>query len=282
MDVATFLGKTDRSNRGQRARWDRTLCDGVVVFAASLLIAGSVLKWFLAAGPAERNIAADRVLSASEWLVGFWLLSDVAAWHARRVALALFGAFCVATLAKVISGEASCGCFGGLAVAPLAMFFVDAAMVAGLAWACRHTATAKRLWPRRLLLGCGFLGPIMAAASATRAIAPIVDAPQSGLAVMPSEISLGEVPRGGRLEARFMLLNRSNADVEIARIERSCACLELCLAMRRLPPGGRAEGKLRLDLGREPGFSGRLRALASGLDKKQRAAFVIAVRCRVR
>lgn len=67
-----------------------------------------------------------------ELVFGLWLLAGVFPRATWRFALACFTCFAGVSLFKALSGEASCGCFGRVAVNPWYTFTLDMAAVAAL------------------------------------------------------------------------------------------------------------------------------------------------------
>jgi len=70
-----------------------------------------------------------------ELLFGLWLLANLRPRWTRRAAVLCFGLFAAVSLYKALSGTASCGCFGRVAVNPWYTFTLDTvAVLALLRW----------------------------------------------------------------------------------------------------------------------------------------------------
>ena len=112
----------------------------VSVLLGLVLLTAAVLK--------THQLATEPVLGAglveSRWflatavqyelLLGFWLISGHFPRAAWWVALGTFGAFAVVAAAKGIAGEASCGCFGRIAMSPWLTLTLDVSAVVALCW----------------------------------------------------------------------------------------------------------------------------------------------------
>lgn len=70
---------------------------------------------------------------AFEAILGVWLISGWQRQASRWLAMIVFSVFAVIALEKAVSGSASCGCFGDLAVHPWLTFAVDLTAVLWLA-----------------------------------------------------------------------------------------------------------------------------------------------------
>jgi hypothetical protein len=132
----------------------------VRIAVAGLLLTASVLKcWQLATEPIVGNGLLD-----SRWLLmatvefelffGIWLLANLWAKPTWAAALACFGLFTCVSLCKAISGHATCGCFGQVAVNPWYTGTLDLAIIAlllrwrprGSFFATRRAAVVVLLW----------------------------------------------------------------------------------------------------------------------------------------
>jgi len=113
--------------------------DAVRIALALLLLTAAGLKSY--------QLATEPVLGGglleSRWfliavvefeiLFGLWLLSGLAPGWTWRAAVLCFGAFAAVSAYKGVAGEASCGCFGRVAVNPWYTFALDCAALALLA-----------------------------------------------------------------------------------------------------------------------------------------------------
>lgn len=86
--------------------------------------------------PEEAGFPAGRWtglgLAAMEAGLAVWLLSGVHPVWAWRTTLGSFVVFAAMSLAKVVAGDTSCGCFGDLEVSPWLSFMLDATVIASL------------------------------------------------------------------------------------------------------------------------------------------------------
>lgn len=103
------------------------------------------------------------------------------------------------------------------------------------------------------------------------------------LPLVPSEITLnlGQVAPGSQKSLAFWLTNRSAASVNVAEITSSCDCLKVDLPERGLAPGERVEGRIELDLRKEPQFLGKLSIRLTGRGKKGETLFSMEVQVAV-
>jgi hypothetical protein len=88
-----------------------------------------------------------------------------------------------------------------------------------------------------------------------------------------TKLNLGRTPAGGRALSTFSLTNRTTAPVEVAEIITSCSCLTAELPTHLLAPGQQVQGTLRLDLHREPHFTGNLGIEVNGRNKAAETVF---------
>jgi hypothetical protein len=72
-------------------------------------------------------------------------------------------------------------------------------------------------------------------------------------------------------------MNRSAATVEVAEITTSCDCLKVELPERTLAPGQQYEGRIELDLRKEPQFLGNLGISVDGRGREGETVFVMEV-----
>ena len=120
-------------------RW--TGYDAVRFALGAVLLAAAVLKAHqLATGPvAETNLLHSRwflmIEVEFELLFGLWLLAGARPRPTWTAALLLFIALAGVSLYQIVSGEASCGCFGKVPVNPWFTFAFDVvAVMALLCW----------------------------------------------------------------------------------------------------------------------------------------------------
>ena len=113
--ISASLGRS----RLMQSSWDK-----VRVFSAAILLVAAVLKAYdLATGPSfGTGLFENRwfLIAAVEFelLLAIWLLAGNYPKVPWVVALALFSAYTFISVYKVLTGHASCGCFGGVQVNP--------------------------------------------------------------------------------------------------------------------------------------------------------------------
>ncbi|MCR4414452.1 MAG: hypothetical protein NUV77_18695, partial [Thermoguttaceae bacterium] len=111
-----------------------------LVVALLLLVSAALKAYELATEPTlTHGLLHSRWFMAAvvefEIFFGSWLLAGVYSRATRFVAVACFCVFACVSALKGLSGEASCGCFGKLAVNPWYTFCLDVACVVALsAW----------------------------------------------------------------------------------------------------------------------------------------------------
>jgi hypothetical protein len=123
---------------GIRQRTPRLIYYGLGII---LLVAAILKTWQVVSRPIPELLPLNSKWAALllvEWqiLLGIWLLSGKKPRSAWWFATLTFSAFSIVSLMAWWTGQKSCGCFGEVAVSPMAVFLFDAAAVAGLIW-CR-------------------------------------------------------------------------------------------------------------------------------------------------
>lgn len=108
-----------------------------ILLGTVLLTAGVLKGHELTTSPVvESNLITSRLLLVGlvgfEVLFGLWLLVGLHPRLTRRVALACFSGFACIALYKALSGETTCGCFGGATISPWYILMFDLAAVVGL------------------------------------------------------------------------------------------------------------------------------------------------------
>ncbi len=99
------------------------------------------------------------------------------------------------------------------------------------------------------------------------------------LPLVPSEanLNLGQVAPGSQKSCAFWLTNRSADPVEVTEITSSCDCFKVELPERLLAPGQKVEGRIDLDLRKEPRFIGNLGISVRGRGKRTALVFAMDV-----
>jgi hypothetical protein len=112
-----------------------------------------------------------------------------------------------------------------------------------------------------------------------RSLSAAGEGDQSSLPLVPSQskLNLGQVAPGSQKSFTFWLTNRSDVLVEVIEIASSCDCLKVELPKRLLTPGQKVEGRVELDLRKEPQFLGNLGISVKGRGKKGETVFALVV-----
>jgi hypothetical protein len=183
----------------------RMLSQLVIGAIGLLLVAAALLK---AASPYE--VATLRqAYELPRWLIVAGTLMEVSVGSALLVgvktrpiwltAVALFGAFSVFSLYRVLMGYESCGCFGPIKVHPLLTFNLDVAAIAGLAALRGHFASSvggsgSRLgrWAISCLVLAALTGAFMQKARSTLAQGEIEDGRDGSVVILEPETWIGQ------------------------------------------------------------------------------------------
>jgi len=130
-----------------------------ILLGLVLLGAAGLKAHHLATGPvAGEGLLTSRwfqvVWIECEVVLGVWLFSGLYRRQGWAVALGCFGLFAAVTLAKAVRGDASCGCFGRVAVDPWYTLALDLTAVAALLRARRGFLAVPGVpWRGRRLAG---------------------------------------------------------------------------------------------------------------------------------
>jgi hypothetical protein len=210
------------------------LCAASLKTHALVVLTGNLGGLPISPGPGGLLIAAELSL-------GLWLLSGFARRGSWWAALISFGGLSCVSLAKALSGAASCGCFGVLAVSPWVVFGLDLGIVALLmgfrppANVADSRARAARQSPRELLAwavwpasiaGLGLAGIAVWGLFAFGSWRTMLLSVQ-GYALMPDAFvkSVGEVPAGQRRDVVCELTNLKSHTVTILGAKTKCGHL---------------------------------------------------------
>ncbi|MGM0487605.1 MAG: MauE/DoxX family redox-associated membrane protein, partial [Planctomycetota bacterium] len=126
-----------------------------IVLAGVLLLAAGLKGYQLATEPALNATVLDApwfliAVVEFELLFGLWLLGNIWPEWTRRAAILCFAVFAAVSLYKALSGAASCGCLGRVAVNPWYTFTMDVAAVLALFWwrpSGAGASTGRLRWP---------------------------------------------------------------------------------------------------------------------------------------
>ena len=124
---------------------------GLRLAIATVLLAAAGLKGYqLATAPLPPDAPLPRwlltVVVEAEVLLGLWLLLGGLARAAWTASVALFGIFAVYTGWQLLTGAASCGCFGQFHVPPALTLAIDLSILAALAVCRPPQAAATHAW----------------------------------------------------------------------------------------------------------------------------------------
>jgi len=258
----------------EQALFSRRLACVVSFSTGCLLITAALLK---AHNLYRDPFAIDPILPTRAWMiaalvsefgVGVWLVTGVYARTARLIAAVLFGFFGTISLDRALNGEASCGCFGRVAVTPWLMSVLDFCLVLALA-TIQTPAIPPALHTRRFLL------TIMVVVTAgIAAVWLLQDASADArLVVDPPIVQFGELKHGQRKTANIVLVNPGEVPVTVSSMRTSCPCLTVHLPEQTVQPHQSAQAILEYDSSREPNSTGRLLITAEGFDPSSRLLF---------
>lgn len=250
-------------------RPDRSAVYTVVRIALGLLLltAAGLKGYELATEP-----VAQTGLLTSPWFLigvvefelffGLWLLTGLYRRLTWRVAILCFSAFACVSLYKAVSGEATCGCFGRVAVSPWYTLILDA--VAVLALCCwppetsgvgLATGSGQTLLARvvRSHAAVRLLGLTVAVSSILVAISSWwfqhedrreqVTPPTDSVSVRldPASIDLGMFSQYEQRTLPFGVINGTDREWRIGRVAPSCGCTLVDVSQATVPPRGRVE-----------------------------------------
>ncbi|HZV04525.1 MAG TPA: MauE/DoxX family redox-associated membrane protein [Gemmataceae bacterium] len=255
-----------------------------------LLTAAALKTHQFAAGPMTTDVffTSDRFLIPLvefELALGLLLLSGAYPKQARLAALAVFAGFCLVSLYQALTGAPSCGCFGNWSIKPWYTLLLDLAVVAVL-WRWDAEAQVNICWGggarnthshyfRAVALGLLFLLVGIPAAIAMSSARPPLLQPSTPL------IDFGTMPQAERGEIAFWLHNPSRETVEIAKTKSSCDCLRVELDQQTVAGGERIRAVARLELDKEPRFTGELQMDIQGMTSSGAVAFSLRASVRV-
>ena len=102
------------------------------------------------------------------------------------------------------------------------------------------------------------------------------------LGVLSEKIELGVVVQGGYESEYFFLMNTTSSNVEIARIESSCSCLNIELSNTLLSAGRNTMAQVHVDFASDDSFVGDLAMEAKGITSTGTVAFILSIHVTVR
>jgi hypothetical protein len=230
-----------------------------------------------------------------ELFLGLWLWSGFYPNWSWRAALGTFCCFFAVALYQALAGERSCACFGPLSVAPWIMVVLDAAIVLLLAITelpadpspptplpqgergetsqptakthQRRFAIFATVW---LTVGASVLAVFLLRLASTEL-----------LVVSTPTLDLGTVEQSTYHDASFTVRNPDSVPVTVAHIQSTCPCMTFRIDAPTVPAGGESPIVVRLDLNREPDYTGRLAIDVQGLTNDNQVAFRMTITVRV-
>ncbi len=262
---------------------------GFVLVAAGALKAAGALGAPSPGGDLWESQWLTALVAGFEIALGAGLLAGLGGRAVRRLTVGCFILFFCVSLDKALAGEASCGCFGRLTVPP----WLTAILDGGLFLALTTLKPPSRPGEDRPARGLGFSALRASALLAALTLSVLVgrtmlsrwrggeDVPASLLAASASNIDFRRVPQAGRTEQVIWLRNPGVEAVAVSRVQTSCECLQVDLRGQSITPGDRRKAVVRLDLTREPLFTGKLRLQATGYTHSNAVAFSILVHVEV-
>ncbi len=240
---------------------------GCVLVAAAALKAHNLYHDPFATDPILPTRALMVAALVFEFGVGVWLIAGIYPRAARVIATALFGFFGVISFERALHGEASCGCFGSMAVAPWFVSALDLCLAAALAMLQRPTGYVSHT--RRVPLAI-----LVVATAGVAAVWLLQDgSADARLVVDPAAVQLGRVRHGERKTAIILLTNPSEFPITISAMRTSCPCLTAHLSERTVQPHKSVQVVLEYDSSREPDSTGRLLVTAEGIDQSGQLLF---------
>lgn len=264
---------------------------GVPVLVGAVLLTAAALKAHqLATGyTTEDSSFTPRwfliVLVEIELALGLLLWIGVYAKQARIAAVAAFAGFCFGALHQALSGASSCGCFGNIHINPWHTLLFDLLAVAVLwRWTPEvlektsqeeRTRTTRSHILRSIAIGLLFLLAGIPAAIAMSSSRPPL------LQCSDAAIDFGTMPQGERGEMTFLLTNPSQESVEIAKTESTCDCFHVDLALPAAAGGETIPVVARMELDKEPHFTGQLQIDIRGVTPSGAIAFSLRANARV-
>jgi hypothetical protein len=234
-------------------------------YLGGLLTIASILKAnLLLTDPPGPSLWFQVMLAEIELALGLAFLLRVHPRLLRWVCIFLFSGFMVISVSEALSGEQTCGCFGRLAVTPLAAALIDLSALLFL-WRWRPAAGTTRisgvvlcLAPAIVLL-CAFVH-----VSTSPAFAQLL--------ACAKVLDLGELEQGTTLDFRYRVENLQREPIVVELLETSCSCLSASLPCE-VAPHSEVGIPLTLDLGKEPEYFGRLSIRCTGRTRSGKIAF---------
>ncbi len=242
--------------RDIRARSDRFV---------ALVIAGLLLFAAIAKGYQAMHMRTAALLLPEAMLeiaLAIWLASGFLARSARRASLVAFAIFAMVSLMKIHQGAVSCGCFGAIRVSPVAMFWVDSAIVVVLiVSSARHAKIARASIAGVMLIAAGvglhIARPISVPHVATiPATAPAdLNLDAVGAKVSQTEwlADTGDIAGGRIIRAVFNVENPTNRPLAITDVVPGCHCTSVPNPPEVIPASGSVSVEVDVDVSQEPG-----------------------------
>lgn len=234
--------------------------------AAILTAAASLKAYQLLNDPTASGLGLPTPLEKAgvlyEYAVATWLVSRCAPHLCQRITVATFSCFLAVATVKAVTGKSSCGCFGGIDVAPWATALFDLVVLTTLHFTKPEANGPPPVRPTRfkwfdrmlccgtLALGLGVLGVFVRARHE-----PL---PAMHLSSSVSAINLGTVTPGQTADAVLTLSNLSDGPIEVLEPDVTCPCLSVTVPKQTLQGRENLSIGLHFDPAHEPDFRGPL------------------------
>jgi hypothetical protein len=227
-----------------------------------LFLASGLKAYELVTARAQPAHAWTVVQVAAEALLGAWLISRRGVRAAHAVATGCFGLFAAIALWKGVRGEATCGCFGPLRMAPMTTFWFDVGVLALLLVARGHGRVMMWHTPLRDALAAAALAALVGVTclvAGMRSTHGAARATEGGAGAAPRPVTatvfsadrlgadLGYVRPGSRHLIRYAIANESDRELKIVNVIADCSCTRLSSPPTSVPPRATAEFDVTFD-----------------------------------
>ncbi len=189
-----------------------------------------------------------------EATVGLWLVSGYARRGAWLAGLALFTLLAGVSGYFASVGQASCGCFGQVAVSPWVSLTLNAVCTVILLVgrpASDGASLRRTIAGYSALVVCGVV--VLVGAGSSTGDAWLARLGRESLAVVPGQAEASEAEAGAMRAVRVEIVNRSNEDVRLLGGSVSCACMAADGLPLTVPARGRAEVEVKIKFNGSPG-----------------------------
>lgn len=234
------------------------------------LLASAMLKYwhFLASGSEMTPAWLDPVIVLYEAALGLGLMFANRPAGLWLVAVVTFSIFVMLNLYGILVGQASCGCFGSIAVSPWNALVLDVlalALLAAWAWRDRTTIAIRASVPDVVGFLVGFSIVVAVLLSAVSVGAGSIAGLRATLRgddvfLGSSVVDFGEIQRGETSESSITVINASSTELRVVGGSATCACTLIPSLPATIPPGESRELQVRV---KAPASSGVFRLAAT-------------------